>query len=213
MAGPRRRAVPGTAARAGRTGPGSGTRPGGTCRRAPRHRPWGAVPCRLAGWPARTAPWSRHRGSPAARCSFAPPGSGLHGYQVAGGVVQPLATPLGADHDVLDPGAMRARVDAGLDGERHARRQRLGVPGHDVGILVALQADPVAGPVHEVLAVTSRGDRLAGRRVDRLRGHTGPDRDARRLLSVPQHLVIGGELRGRRADRVGPGAVRAVPAG
>ena len=43
--------------------------------------------------------------------------------------------------------------------------------------------------------------------------HPRPDRGAGGLLGVEQHLVVGGELGGRLADRVGPGAVRAVARG
>ena len=106
-----------------------------------------------------------------------------------------------------------AGVDARLDGERHARLERLGVARHDVGVLVHLQADAVPGAVDEVLAVAGRGDRLPGRGVHRLRADARPDRRAGGLLGVLEHLVVRGELRRRLADRVGPGAVRAVAAG
>ena len=60
----------------------------------------------------------------------------------------------GDHHDVLDAGPVPAgQVDAGLDGEGHARLQRQVVAGDDVGLLVHLQADAVAGAVDEVLAV------------------------------------------------------------
>ncbi len=71
----------------------------------------------------------------------------------------------------------------------------------------------MAGAVHELCAVPGRGDRLPRRGVHRLRRDPGPDRGAGRLLRVPQHRVVGGELNGRRPDRVGPGAVGAVAAG
>ena len=63
---------------------------------------------------------------------------------------------LGADHDVLDARAVRARVDARLDGEGHARLERMRVALDDVGILVGLQADAVAGAVDEPVAVRRR---------------------------------------------------------
>ncbi len=85
------------------------------------------------------------------------------------------------------------------------------LPATMYGSSCDFQADPVPGPVEERLAVPGRGDRLARGRVDRLRGHPRPHRGARRLLGVVQHLVVGGELGGRLADRVGAGAVRAVP--
>ena len=88
--------------------------------------------------------------------------------QLSRGVVEPLVTVGGADHDVLDPRAVRAGVDARLDRERHAGLEDLAVAGHDVRVLVRLQPDPVPGPVEERLAVPGRGDRLARGRVDGL---------------------------------------------
>ena len=83
---------------------------------------------------------------------------------------------VGDDDDVLDPGAVAAReVDARLDRERHARLEDLGVAGHDVGLLVRLEADAVAGAVDERDAVPAALDDVAGRRVDGLGG------DARRV--------------------------------
>ena len=139
--------------------------------------------------------------------------SGVHDDQVARDVVEPREAALGADHDVLDARAVRAGVDARLDGERVPGHQGLGVAGHDVGILVGLQPDAVAGAVHEELAVAGRGDRLPGRRVDGLGGDAGPDGRARGLLGGLEHAVVLGELRRRLADGVGAGAVRAVAAG
>ena len=45
-----------------------------------------------------------------------------------------------------------AEVDAGLDAERVARRERQIVAGDHVGVLVRLLADAVTDAVHEVLA-------------------------------------------------------------
>ena len=47
-------------------------------------------------------------------------------------------------------------VDAGLDAEGVAGRQRRAVAGDDVGVLVLLDADAVAGAVHELLAPPGR---------------------------------------------------------
>jgi hypothetical protein len=128
-------------------------------------------------------------------------------------VVEALVTVLCADDDVLDPRAVRPRVDARLHRERHARLERIAVSGHDVRVLVRLEPDAVAGPVEEGRAEAGPGDRLARGRVDRLGGHAGPHRGAGRLLGVVQDLVVRGELGRRLAESVGPGAVRAVPGG
>src|SRR5580658_10307374 len=108
---------------------------------------------------------------------------------------------------------MRPRVDARFDGEGHARLEHLAVAGHDVRVLVYLQADPVTGAVEERLAVAGLGDRLAGGRVYRLGGDARPDGGACRLLGALQDLVVGREFGRRLTDRVGAGAVRAVTRG
>jgi len=72
-------------------------------------------------------------------------------------VVEPLGTVGGADHDVLDPGDVRPGVDPWFHRERHARLERLGVARHDVGVLVRLQADAVAGAVEERAARSRPG--------------------------------------------------------
>ena len=54
--------------------------------------------------------------------------------------------------------------------------QRQGVAGDDVGILVLLEADAVAGAVDERVAVAARGDDRPGRPVDRLAGRPRPGR-------------------------------------
>src|SRR6266704_2363137 len=154
--GRHRRLAPGTAGRAGRPRRAYGTARGEKPRRARPRRPPGAAPCPPARRRARTALSSGRRRRPAA-----PGSSGLDNDELAGPVVQPDAAVLAADHDVLDPGAVPARVDPWLDGERHPGLKRLRVASHDVGVFVALQADAVAGPVDEMLAVAGRGDRLA----------------------------------------------------
>src|SRR6266516_3999181 len=134
--GRHRRPAPGTAGRAGRPRRAYGTARGEKPRRA---RPPGAAPCPPARRRARTALSSGRRRRPAA-----PGSSGLDNDELAGPVVQPDAAVLAADHDVLDPGAVPARVDPWLDGERHPGLKRLRVASHDVGVFVALQADAVA---------------------------------------------------------------------
>src|ERR671916_3122018 len=53
---------------------------------------------------------------------------------------------VGADDDVLDPGAAAAgQVDPRLDGERHPRLQRQGVARDDVGGLVGVPAHALPG--------------------------------------------------------------------
>ena len=55
-------------------------------------------------------------------------------------------------HDVLEPHPeATGEVDPRLDREGVAHRQRRPVPGHQIGILVLLDPDPVPGPVDEVL--------------------------------------------------------------
>ncbi len=75
------------------------------------------------------------------------------------------------------------------------------------------QPDAMPGAVHELAAIASRTDRLAGRGVHVLGPHPGAYRHTGRFLGVPEDLVVGGEVGGRLADDVRPGAIRAVPAG
>src|SRR5438309_2324406 len=90
------------------------------------------------------------------------PGSTDDG-QLAGRLVEPLRAALGGHHDVFDAGAAAAReVDPRLDREGVAGRQRGGVAGHEVGVLVLLEADAVARPVDEEVAVTGGGDDRPG---------------------------------------------------
>src|SRR3954470_14551308 len=66
------------------------------------------------------------RGRAGGRRRLAGPGS-TDDCQLARRLVEALRAGLGGDHDVLDPGAAAAReVDAGLDREGVARRQRSG---------------------------------------------------------------------------------------
>src|SRR5215212_4912201 len=97
--------------------------------------------------------------------------------ELTGTVVERADAVLGADDDVLDAGAAApGQVDARLDRERHARHQRQVVPGHDVGRLVGVQPDAVAGAVDEVLPPARVGDDLPGGGVDLLGGHAGTHR-------------------------------------
>ena len=148
----------------------------------------GAIP--PPRWPPGTTwPSPSARGSAGPRSWWRPRCCGLaDDEQLSRSVVEPLVAVGGADHDVLDPRAVRAGVDPRLHRERHARLEHLAVAGHDVRVLVRLQPDPVTGPVEERLAVPGRGDRLARGRVDRLRRHPRPDRGASGLLGVNSTL-------------------------
>src|ERR1700677_5339454 len=92
----------------------------------------------LAGWVA----GGRRGGRPTGR--EADGAGGLDEDEVAGGVVEAFVAGFGADDDVLDAGAVRARVDARFDGERHARLQGGRVTRDDVRVLVRFEADAVA---------------------------------------------------------------------
>src|SRR6476620_11817467 len=92
--------------------------------------------------------------------------SAVDDVQPARGLIEHDRAVVAADRDVLDPGAVLAgQVEAGLDAERHAGPQRQLVPGHEVRILVALEADAVSRPMEEALAVAFGLDRSARRGV------------------------------------------------
>src|SRR6266511_4231875 len=159
--------------------------------------------------PGRAARSSSHRGHHASLR----PAIGLRrdDPETAGGLVEAAAALVGAGHDVLDPRPEAAgQVDAGLDRERHARLQRLPVAGHDIGVLMLVQADAVAGPVDEVLAVARGGDHVAAGGVDRLGGDAGPDRGAAGELGGVQHRVRLLEAGRRFADDQRAGGVGAI---
>src|SRR5919108_1642669 len=82
--------------------------------------------------------------------------------EVSLGVVQSLGPLLGDRHDVLDADPEPSgEVDPRLDGEAHPGPERLAVAGHEVRLLVHVQADPVAGAVHEQNPETRPFDDLA----------------------------------------------------
>ena len=99
--------------------------------------------------------------------------------------------------DVLESHAPLARnVDAGLDAVRMAGFECQRVALDDVGILVLLHADAVAGAVDEVLAVARLVDDRTGRPVDiltRRADHPGGDADALRFV---EHGVRLGHVGG-----------------
>src|SRR5262249_18697013 len=118
------------------------------------------------------------------------------------------------DHDdVLDPGSpATGEVHARLDAEGHTWLEEEVVAGDDVRLLVDLQTDAVAGPVHEHLAVPGLGDQVTRGRVDRLRGHTWTHRVHGRLLGGLQDRVRLWDVSITRfADRIGASGVRVVP--
>ena len=129
-------------------------------------------------------------------------------------VFKPLHAIRRAHDDVLDASAVPAGdVDAGLDGERHARLERLGVTRDDVRVLVRLEPDAVAGAVHEPLAVPGGGDQLSCGGVHRVaRGAGAYGLDRARLGVEEDSEVVEEVLRGV-ANRVGAGAVGAVAVG
>ena len=88
------------------------------------------------------------------------------------------------DDVVLDAHAEAAgQVDAGLGGERHSGLQHRPVVADHVGRLVHVDAEPVAEPVREVLAVARLLDHAARGGVDLEAGHARarPCRSPRRL--------------------------------
>src|SRR3954467_13260477 len=83
--------------------------------------------------------------------------------QVLRGRRQDVGTIAADDHQVLDPYAEAAgQVHAGLHRDRVSRRQRALPARGQPRLLVDLQADAVAEPVSELLAVTGRLDDPAG---------------------------------------------------
>ncbi len=72
--------------------------------------------------------------------------------------------------------------------------QRLAVAPHQVGVLVLVEADPVAGAVDEGVAVAPFGDELAGHGVDVLAGGAHLGCGDRRGLGLLEHVVEVAEL-------------------
>src|SRR5690606_12723724 len=83
--------------------------------------------------------------------------------QVSGRVVEDVGPVRGANHDVLDSNPeLPGQVDAGLYRECVPGDEPLGVPFHNVGVLVDFETDPVTGPMNEPLAVSSVLDDSSG---------------------------------------------------
>ena len=95
--------------------------------------------------------------------------SGVDRDEAVVGTVEGIGATVGGDHDVLEAEAEApGQVDAGLDREGVPGDEPVAVADHDVGVLVLLDADAVAGAVHEEVAVAGVVDDVAGRGVDRL---------------------------------------------
>ena len=91
--------------------------------------------------------------------------------EVPGRHVQRVRPAVRGDDDVLDARAVPAvEVDARLDAEGIARLERPRVARNDVRVFVALETNPVAGSMDEVLPEARVGDDLAPCRVDVFRG-------------------------------------------
>ena len=72
------------------------------------------------------------------------------------------------DRNVLDADAEPAReIDPGLDREGHPRLEALTIAAHEVGMLVAVETDAVAGAMDEELAVPGLVDHAPGRSCPR----------------------------------------------
>src|SRR5205807_7458010 len=83
-----------------------------------------------------------------------------HGREVVACAVQRLSRAVSVDHgDVLDPHTEAAGdVHAWLDRERHPGLEGFAIPAHEIGIFVAVETDPVPGPMDEELAVSGLVD-------------------------------------------------------
>ncbi len=120
------------------------------------------------------------------------------------GVVQTPSAVFGHRDDVLDADAESpGEINAGLDGEAHARHERLLLAFDHVRRLVSGQSDAVARAMNELLAEASIRDDPSGRPIDLLTAHSGTNRIDTGLLCKPHHLMDLPDLRSRfpHADR------------
>src|SRR5262249_34804920 len=172
--------------------PSARTRRAGASRSPSRPRAAGSSPTGRTGRPSPTG------GGPSPRRAARP--LLLDDGEVALRLVQPLGPVRRRDHDVLEPEPEApGEVDAGLDAERVARLERRPIAGHDVRLLVGLDADAVAGAVDEPVAQAGTGDDAPRRRVHLLTGYADTRRPYRLLLRVDQHGVRVAHLRRRLA--------------
>src|SRR6202165_1677790 len=142
-----------------------------------------------------------HRGPRRARSWLlgpARPRRGLARRAGACGHYYPLVRPVvdrqcavgGDDYDVLDARPPLARkVDARLDGERHAFLKREGVARDDVGLLVHRQPDAVARAVHERLRQAVGREHVTRGGVHLFRGYPRAHRIDGGLLGALYHRV------------------------
>src|SRR5271165_1539928 len=118
---------------------------------------------------------------------------------------------LAHDHDVLQPHAEAPfHIDARLHRERMPGLERLRVSRDEIGVLVLLDADPVTGPMEEVLSESCVVDDLSGHPIDVLGRDTCSGSRHRCRLSRREHLVTLGDLVRRRTGHDRAGDVGAV---
>ncbi len=97
---------------------------------------------------------------------------------------------LGHHHEVLDPHPETSlQVHTGFHGEHHPFLQLAVVLAGDVGWLVDVQADAVAGAVEKAVAVPRVGNNIAGGTVHRPGGNAGFDRLDGSLLGLADDAV------------------------
>src|SRR4029077_1204128 len=118
---------------------------------------------------------------------------------------------LGHDYVVLDADPEAAlEVDAGLDGDDGACRERVGALAREPRRLVDVEPEAVSEPVAERARESARLDHVARGRIDIDAARAGPDRVEPRLLGRADDVVrlphLGVELSGRER----PGVVRLV---
>src|SRR5690606_23154367 len=112
--------------------------------------------------------------------------------QLTGEAGETLRAALGHEHVVLDADAAETGdVDAGLDGEGDAGDEGDVLVGGDVGLLVNVEAEAVAGAVEELRAQAGGLDDGAGGAVDLGAGDAGAGGLAAGGVGVPDGLVDG----------------------
>src|SRR5215207_6212582 len=137
--------------------------------------------------------------------------SGRSDDQVLGESGERIGAVGGDDHGVLDAHAAHTgEIHAGLDRDDRTGFQGItGTRGHP-GLLVDLEAHPVAGAVHERVGPTRRRDDLATGAIDLGAVDSGTHRVATRRLAVAHDVPHAAGLRTRVADAHGAGHVGAV---
>src|SRR3954463_427403 len=124
---------------------------------------------------------------------------------------QHLGLAVGDDHQVLDPDPAEAlEVDARLDGDDVARRERVARFARKARRLVHLEPDAVAEPMAELVAEAGGFDLVAGGSVGVHAGDAGPRSFEARQLAFERRGVSGLELVRQRAGGEGARAVGVV---